>query len=104
MPTKKKPEQMFTFQHDGQTYELPSPLTKYDEIPGRLIRDAYMDGDEGDMRLGFTLLEMVDAKPEALDALYAKPAPEMLDIFRDWMRFRPTPEDANLGESGASSD
>ena len=101
---KKKPEQMFTFEHDGKTFGIPSALTKYDEISGELIRDAYMDGDSGEMRLGFTLLELVDAEPGALDALYSKPAPEMLDIFRDWMRFRPATEDANLGESSASSD
>jgi hypothetical protein len=96
--------EMFTFEHDGETYEIPSALTKYGEVPGRLVRDAYMDGDDGEMRLGFTLLEMVDADPAALEALYAKPAPEMLDVFRDWMSFRPSEEDATLGESSASSD
>ena len=101
---KKQPEPMFTFEHDGKTHSLPSALTKYGEVPGRLIRDAYMDGDDGEMRLGFTLLEMLDADPAAIDALYDKPAPEMLDIFRDWMRFRPKAEDADLGESSASSD
>lgn len=101
---KATPEQMFTFEHDGKTYALPSALTKYDEVPGRLVRDAYMDGDAGEMRLSFTLLEMLDADPAAIDALYDKPAPEMLAIFRDWMQFRPAPEDATLGESSASSD
>lgn len=96
--------EMFTFEHDGETFEIPSALTKYGEVSGRLIRDAYMDGDSGEMRLGFTLLEMVDADPAAIEALYDKPAPEMLDVFRAWMRFRPTEEDADLGESSASSD
>lgn len=89
----------FTFEHDDKTYELPSALTKYDQVPGELVRDAYMDGDSGEMRLGFTLLEMLDLESGTLEALYAKPAPEMLDIFRDWMRFRPEREDADLGES-----
>ncbi len=97
-------QQMFTFEHDGETYSIPSALTKYDQVPGRLVRDAYMDGDEGEMRLGFTLLEMVDADPGALDAFYAMPAPKMLSTFREWMRFRPSEEDADLGESSASSD
>lgn len=96
--------EQFTFEHDGQTFSIPSALTKYDQVPGKFVRDAYMDGDEGEMRLGFTLLEMVDAEPGALDALYAKPAPEMLEVFRAWMRFRPSEEDATLGESSASSD
>lgn len=96
--------EMFTFEHQGETFKIPSALTKYDQVPGRLVRDAYMDGDEGEMRLGFTLLELVDAEPAALDALYSKPAPEMLAIFRDWMRFRESEEDAELGESSASSD
>lgn len=95
---------MFEFEHDGKTYRIPSGQTKARDVPGKLIRDAYMDGDEGEMRLGFTLLEMVDAEPGAVDALYAMPAPEMLDVFRDWMRFRPSVEDATLGESSASSN
>jgi hypothetical protein len=102
--SKPDPGQMFTFEHDGKTYSLPSGATKIDEIPGRLVRDAYMDGDAGEMVLGFTLLEKVDADPAAIAALYDKPAPEMLAIFRDWMRFRPSPEDATAGESSASSD
>jgi hypothetical protein len=56
------------------------------------------------MRLGFTLLEMVDAEPGAVEALYSMPADRMLATFRDWMRFRPTLEDATLGESSASSN
>lgn len=96
-------EQMFTFEHEGKSYEIPSALTKYDEVPGELVRDAYMDGEPGEMRLGFTLLEMIDAEPGTLEALYSKPAPEMLEIFRDWMRFRPATKDATLGESSASS-
>lgn len=103
MAKKKPDEQMFTFEHDDKTYELPSAVTKYDQVPGRLIRDAYMDGDDGEMRLGFTLLEMLDADEAAIEALYDKPAPEMLAIFRDWLTFRPSGEDVSLGESSASS-
>lgn len=99
MSDEQHDKQTFTFEHEGQTHTLPAAQTKYDQVPGRLIRDAYMDGDDGEMRLGFTLLEMVDAEPGAVDALYAKPAPEMLAIFRDWMRFRPSEEDATVGES-----
>lgn len=94
----------FTFEHGGTTYWLASGETKALEVPGRFIRDAYMDGDEGEMRLGFKLLEMVDAESGALDALYDMPSPDMLNIIRDWMRFRPSVEDASLGESSASSD
>ena len=105
MPKKKADDGlMFSFEHDGKPYSIPSALTKYDEVPGRLIRDAYMDGDEGEMRLGFTLLEMLDADPAAIEALYDMPAPEMLATFKAWMRFRPSEEDAELGESSASSD
>lgn len=97
-------QKMFTFEHDGKTYGIPSGSTKIDEVSGQIIRDAYMDGDAGEMRLGFTLLDLVEAEPGAIEALYAKPAPEMLTIFRDWMRFRPSEEDATPGESSASSD
>lgn len=100
---KKKPS-MFTFEHDGKTYSIPSGATKISEIPGQLVRDAYMNGDEGEMILGFTLLEKVDVEPGTVEALYAKPSDEMLATFRAWMRFKPESEDADLGESSASSD
>lgn len=106
-PQDRKPKQepgAYTFRHDGKTYRLPSGETAVSKIPGRFLRDAYMDGDEGEMRLGFAMLEHVDATPGAIDALYSMPAPEMLDHVRAWMTFKPSEEDASLGESSSSPE
>jgi hypothetical protein len=87
-----------------RTYRLPPGETAVSKIPGKFLRDAYMDGDEGQMRLGFAMLEAVDADQGALDALYAMPAPEMLEHVQAWMSFKPSEEDASLGESSSSSE
>ena len=94
---------VYTFEHDGTTYRLPPGETAVSKIPGRFLRDAAMDGEEGQMRLGFAMLEHVDADPGAVDALYAMPAPEMLVRIQEWMTFKPSEEDASLGESSGSS-
>lgn len=94
----------YTFEHDGQTYALPPGETAVEKISGRFLRDAYMDGDEGQMRLGFAMLEHVDADEGALDALYSMPAPRMLEVIQEWMTFKPSEEDASLGESSSSPE
>lgn len=106
-PQDHKPKQqpnVYTFRHNGTTYRLPSGETAVDKIPGKFLRDAYMDGDEGQMRLGFAMLENIDADPAALEALYSMPAPQMLEHLQGWMSFKPSEEDASLGESSGSSD
>ena len=114
-PADRKPKTPsgFTFDavvrdDDGKprtkTFALPPGETAVPKIPGKFLRDAYMDGDEGQMRLGFAMLEAVDADQGALDALYAMPAPEMLEVIQAWMTFKPSEEDASLGESSGSSD
>jgi len=106
-PQDRKPKtttDAYTFRHDGKTYRLPPGETAVSKIPGRFVRDAIMDGDEGELRLGFAMLENVDASEGALDALYSMPGPEMMEHVRDWMQFKPSEEDASLGESSSSSD
>lgn len=97
-PKKDAPE-LYEFTWDGSTFRLPPAESAVDKISGKSLRDAFMDGEEGQMRLGFTLLEMVDAEPGALDALYSMPAPDMLDHIQKWMELRSEEGEATVGES-----
>ena len=90
----------YTFRHAGKTFTLPSAEDV--DLPGRFTRDAIMDGEEGQARLGFALLEKV-ATTEAQDALYDMPTSVMLERIREWLEFKGSPEDASLGESSSSS-
>lgn len=102
-PSDHKPKEdeprNYTFQWDGSAYTLPSPDTAVDKVSGRALRDAYMDGEEGQMRLGFAMLENVDCDQAVLDALYDMPAPMMLDHLQKWMELRVNAEAATVGES-----
>lgn len=75
----------FTFDHDGKTYEIAPPSDALTKIPGRALRDGLIGGEEGQMRFGFLLLEAVGLPQDTLDALYDKPAPEMLQIVESWL-------------------
>lgn len=102
-PQDRKPKAVeptvFTFEHDGETYSLPGVESVAATVPGRTMRDAVMGGEEGQLRLAFYMLEKLELDPEAktLDALYEKPAPEMLQIVEAWMKFKPA-NGVSLGE------
>jgi len=114
-PQDRKPKateqpSQFTFEHAEKTYELPSVESVASLVSGRTMRDAVMDGEEGQLRLAFFMLEKLDlsdldaAKDDdeaprlkTLDALYSKPAPEMLEIVQKWMTFKPA-GGVSLGE------
>jgi hypothetical protein len=107
-PTDRKPKQAedpptYEFDYDGVTYALPPPDAAVARLPGQVLRDAYMDGDEGEMRMGFAMLENSDADPTVLAALYAMPAPEMLNHLQKWMELRASVVGATVGESLRSS-
>lgn len=91
MPTtpqdhKAKKATSFTFEAAGKKYTIPLPSVGAENVPGRAMRDALLDGDEGEARLGFLLLEACGAKQEAIDALYDLPTPAMLRVIGEWMR------------------
>jgi len=87
----------FEFEHDGETYELPSPQDSVGKIPGRILRDALMDPESGgELRMSIAALEACDPDEDALDALYSKPAPEMMQIVAEWFQ---SAQGAELGES-----
>lgn len=87
-PQDRKPKKTgtFTFKAAGKTYTLPPASKGAEKVPGRVMRDALLDGDEGETRLGFLLLEACGAKQEAIDALYDLPAPAMLKLMGQWMQ------------------
>lgn len=105
-PQDRKPKKadVYTFRHKNKTYRLPSGETAAEKIEGRYLRDAAMEGEDGQLRLGFAMLEQVDATPGALDALYSMPASQMMEHIHEWMNFKPSEDEPSVGESSASSD
>ena len=100
-PQDRKPKavapETFTFDHEDVTYTLPPVESVAAIVPGRTMRDAVMDGEEGQLRLAFFMLEKLEGAEDAIDALYAKPAPEMLELVQSWMTFKPA-GGVSLGE------
>lgn len=103
-PQDRKPKAVeapneFTFEHKDVIYTLPAAETVASLVGGRLIRDAAMEGESGQLRLAFFMLEKLELDPElkTLDVLYDLPAPEMLRIVEAWMQFKPA-TGVSLGE------
>ena len=102
-PQDHKPKATAGFQFDGadgKSHTLPHPSGALMLLPGRTFRDALMDGEEGQLRLAFTCLELVvdeDADKVTLDALYDLPAPDMIEIVGSWFASADT-SGATLGE------
>jgi hypothetical protein len=75
MPTPKKPQDRlpklpkgYTFEGaDSQLYTLPAPAGALDNIPGRAVRDAAMQGGDAELRLGFLCLEASGVDDDALE-------------------------------------
>jgi hypothetical protein len=92
---KSKPKP-FTFKAPGldeggetitKTHTLPFASKGRENITGRQMRDALMDGDVGKLTLGFVLLEACGAKQDAIDAIYDLPNNECLEILGEWMEY-----------------
>ena len=90
---------VFTFEHGDKTHVLPPVESVASLVGGRVMRDAVMGGEEGQLRLAFFMLENLDLDPKekTLDALYEKPATEMLEVVQAWMKFKPS-AGVSLGE------
>jgi hypothetical protein len=70
---------------DGETYYLPPPTAeRLEGLPGRILRDAAMGGEDALLKLMFTCLELSVPEPGVLDALYDLPAPQMMPVLQDW--------------------
>lgn len=101
-PQDRKPKAVeepteFTFEHNGETFTLPPAQTIADRVTGRMMRDAVMEGEEGQLRLSFFMLEQLEDSEEAINALYEKPGSEMLQLVEAWMKFKPK-DGVTLGE------
>lgn len=94
----------FTFTHNGKTYRIASSESVATKIPGRYMRDVVMGVDNAEIRLGFAMLEHVEADEGAVDALYEMSAEEMMKTLKDWMNHKASEEEVGLGESSGSSD
>jgi hypothetical protein len=88
----------FVFTIGDATYHLPPVQTAIATLPGKYLRDAYMDGANGDVRLGFAMLENADVDEAIVAAIYDVPGPRMLSIISDWMQYTPANE-ATVPES-----
>lgn len=95
---RPKADELYTFTYQDATYTLPMATDGVAKVSGRQFRDAVMGGEEGQLRLGFAMLEAVDADPAALDALYDMPAPQMLEHISGWME-KAREGEATVGES-----
>jgi hypothetical protein len=82
---KAKPAE-YTFEHEGKTYVIPPPSDALAQVDGRTFRDALMNGEAGELKLGFTCLELVCTDPETLDALYAKSVVDTCQIVGEWFQ------------------
>lgn len=103
-PQDRKPKgdaYQFTVSVGGKpkTFRLPSAEDASGRVPGRFLRDASMNGQEGQIALSFATLEAAGADQAAIDALYDMPATQMLEHIAAWLQFKASPEDASVGES-----
>lgn len=87
----------FTFEHNGETFTLPPAQTIAHLVTGRMMRDAVMQGEEGQLRMSFFMLEKLEDSDEAINALYEKPGHQMLELVQAWMEFKPK-DGVTLGE------
>lgn len=87
-PQDRKPKEAApgTFSVGSKTYTLPSAVDAVKNMSGRDMREIFMGGQQGELTVGFRLLEASDPDPELLDALYDLPASECLKILGDWMK------------------
>lgn len=83
---KAKPKPYTFNDADGKPHALPFASKGAEKLTGRDTRDALMNGDVGQLKLGFVMLEACGAKPEAIDALYDLPNARCLEILGEWMQ------------------
>ena len=85
-PQDHKPKKgaPFKFTADGKSYTLPLASKGRAKLTGRDLRDASVDGEIGQLGYLFKALEAAEPKPDALDALYAMPQDEMMDVLQAW--------------------
>ena len=85
-PADHKPKKgaPFKFTADGKSYTLPLASKGRANLTGRDLRDASVGGELGQLGYLFKALEAAEPKPDALDALYAMPQDDMMDVLLAW--------------------
>lgn len=81
LPKKATDPEFFTFEQGDTEYSLPPASTVADCITGGQTRQAVLDGDIGQLRLAFLLLDALgEDADEAREVLYAMPSPKMMPL------------------------
>lgn len=86
-PQDRKPAkgQPFRFtDKDGKSHTLPLASRGRARLTGRDIRDASLGGEIGQLGYLFKVLEAAEPNKAALDALYAMPQDDMLEVLQQW--------------------
>ena len=87
-PQDRKPRKGAPFAFtgkDGKRHTLPLASKGAEKVEGRLLRNAALGDDGGDLALQFALLEACGATPAAINALYDLPAAKMVTLLQEWM-------------------
>lgn len=98
-PAKGEP---FRFTHEGKSYTLPNADKGRNALTGRDLRDAAVGGEVGQIGYLFKVLEAAKPSKAALDAIYAMPQADTMQVLTDWGAHGDG-DGASLGESSGSS-
>lgn len=69
---------------EGKSHTLPLASSGKSRLSGRDLRDAALGGEVGQVAYMFKLLEAAEPSEKALDALYAMPQDEMVEVLQAW--------------------
>lgn len=86
-PQDRKPRKVtkFTFDIAGKPYTLPLASKAAAKVSGRALRDAALNGQEGQIALGFQMLDACGADQATIDAILDLPGPRTVQIIEDWL-------------------
>lgn len=104
-PQDRKPAQNEPFRFsdgDGKSHTLPFVSEGRSRLTGRDIRDATVGGEIGQLAYLFKTLEAAKPDEATLDALYAMPQDDVLEILTKWGDHGDG-DGASLGESTPST-
>ena len=86
-PTDRKPKKGAPFPFtgkDGKRHTLPLASKGRAKLTGQDLRDAAVGGEIGQLGYLFKVLEAAEPSKAALDALYAMPQDEVMDVLQAW--------------------
>ena len=86
-PADHKPKKGAPFRFTdgaGKSHTLPLASKGRAKLTGKDLRDATMGEELGQLGYLFKALEASEPKPETLEALYAMPQDDMLEVLAAW--------------------